>query len=101
MNCISVHEGAIQAPSDDVFDTNSFLIGVNSFASVKMVTQPKQFNNLLLNTCQLVQGIQGGLAIKGHRTFKFNDKDDEGMVHSIKILNSMYVPNLKYCLLLL
>jgi len=81
------------------FDIDSFLIGVDSFASVTMATQPDQFEDLILDTGQSVQGIEGGLAIKGHGTFKFNIEDDEGTVHSIKNADSMYVPDLKYCLL--
>jgi hypothetical protein len=81
------------------FDTNSFTIGIDSFTSVTMGTQLDQFEDLILNTGQPVQGIQGGLSIKGHGTFKFSIKDDEGMVHMIKILDSMYVPDLEYCLL--
>ena len=73
------------------FDTDSFLIGINSFASVTMVTRPDQFEDLILDTGQSVQGIEGGLAIKGHGTFKFNIEDDKGTVHSIKIVDSMYV----------
>jgi hypothetical protein len=79
------------------FDTNSFIIGIKSFASVTMAIQPDPFDDLILHTGQSVQGIQGGLSIKGHGTFKFSIKDDEGMV---KIPNCMYVPDLKYFLLL-
>jgi hypothetical protein len=81
------------------FDTDSFLIGVDSFASVTMATQPKQFEDLIFDAGQSVQGIEGGLAIKGHGTFIFNIEDDEGTVHHIKIPDSMYVPDLKFCLL--
>ena len=81
------------------FHTDSFLIGVNSFASVTMATRPDQFEDLILNTGQSVQGIEDGSAIKGHGTFKFNIEDDKGTVHSIKIADSMYVPVLKYYLL--
>jgi hypothetical protein len=81
------------------FDTNSFLIGVDSFASVTMVTQPNQFEDLILNAGQSVQGVEGGLAIKGHGTFIFNIEDNKGTVHQIKIADSMYVPDLKFCLL--
>ena len=83
-----------------LFDINSFIIGVNSFASVTIATQPNQFDDLILHTGQSVQGIQRGLSIKGHGTFKFSIKDDKGTVLMIKIQNSMYVPDLKYCLLL-
>ncbi len=46
-----------------------------------------------------VEGIKGGLDIKGTGTSKFHIKDDKGGVHLIKILNSKYVPDLKVCLL--
>ncbi len=47
-----------------------------------------------------VEGIKGGLDIKGTGTFKFHIKDNKGGVHSIRIPNSKYVPDLKVCLLL-
>jgi hypothetical protein len=46
-----------------------------------------------------VEGIKGGLDIKGTGTFKFHIEDNEGGVHFIKIPNSKYVPDLKVCLL--
>jgi hypothetical protein len=46
-----------------------------------------------------MEGIKGGLDIKGTGTFKFHIKDDEGEVHLMKIPNSKYVPDLKMCLL--
>ncbi len=46
-----------------------------------------------------VEGIQGGLSIKGMGTFKFHIKDDEGGVHLIKIPRSKYILDLKVCLL--
>jgi hypothetical protein len=67
------------------FDTDSFLIGVDSFASVTMATRPEQFENLIYNTGQSVQGIEGGLPIKGYGTFIFNIEDNEGTVHHIRI----------------
>jgi hypothetical protein len=81
------------------FDTDSFLIGVDSFASVTMAMRPEQFEDLILDAGQSVQGIEGGLTIKGHGTFIFNIEDDEGTVHQIKIADSIYVPELKFCLL--
>lgn len=38
-------------------------------------------------------GIKGGLAII------FDIEDDDGMIHTIRILNSLYVPGLQMCLL--
>ncbi len=46
-----------------------------------------------------VEGIKGGLDIKGSGTFKFHIEDNEGGVHLIKIPNSKYVPDLRVCLL--
>jgi hypothetical protein len=46
-----------------------------------------------------VEGIKSGLDIKGIGTFKFKIKDNNGMLHEIKIPNSLYVPELRRCLL--
>ncbi len=46
-----------------------------------------------------VEGIKSGLDIKGTGIFKFKIKDDNGMTHEINIPNSLYVPELKRCLL--
>ncbi len=47
-----------------------------------------------------MDGINSGLDIAGQGTFKFNITDDDGKIHTIRIPNSLYVPNLKRCLLL-
>jgi hypothetical protein len=85
------------------FDTDSFVIGIDIYASVTMGNRPDQFEDLKLhkdtdNT--EVEGIKRGLAIKDTRTFNFHIEDNEGAVHLIKIPNSKYVPELKICLLL-
>ncbi len=82
------------------FDTNSFVIGVDTFASITLGNHPDQFEDLRTHDNTEVEGIQGGLGIKGTGTFKFHIEDDEGGVHLIKIPNSKYVPDLKVCLLL-
>ncbi len=82
------------------FNTDSFVIGVDTFASITLGNHPDQFENLKTHDNTEVEGIKGGLGIKGTRTFKFHIKDNEGGVHLIKILNSKYVPDLKVCLLL-
>jgi hypothetical protein len=46
-----------------------------------------------------VEGIKSGLDIKGMGTFIFKIKDNNDMMHAIKIPNSLYVPELKRCLL--
>jgi hypothetical protein len=64
-----------------------------------MVNAPHLFEDLKLGEVGEVEGIKSGLDIKGTGTFKFKIKDDNGMTHKIKIRNSLYVPELKRCLL--
>ena len=64
-----------------------------------MAMRPDQFEDLILDAGQSVQGIEGGLAIKGHGTFILNIEDDKSTMHHITIADSMYVPDLKFCLL--
>jgi hypothetical protein len=47
-----------------------------------------------LRTNATVGGIQGGLTIKGEGTVVFNIEDDEGKTHTIRIPNSLYLPDL-------
>jgi hypothetical protein len=82
------------------FDTDSFVIGIDTFNSIMLGNHPDQFENLKMHNDTEVEGIKGGLGIKGTGTFKLHIKDDEGRVHLIKIPNSKYVPDLKVCLLL-
>jgi hypothetical protein len=64
-----------------------------------MVNAPHLFEDLKLEEVGEVEGIKVGLDIKGTGTFKFKNKDDYGKTHKIKIPNSLYVPDLKRCLL--
>ncbi len=82
------------------FDTNSFTIGIDTLCSVTMGEYPDQFDDLVLSKSpNVVQGIEGGLAIEGTGTFKFNIEDNGGRTHLIQIPNSKLVPGLKYALL--
>jgi hypothetical protein len=82
------------------FDTDSFVIGIDTFASITLGNHPDQFEDLKMHDDTEVEGIKGGLDIKGTGTFKFHIKDDKGGVQLIKIPNSKYIPDLKVCLLL-
>jgi hypothetical protein len=66
-----------------------------------MAKRPDYFDDLVLtpNDNNIVAGIEGGLAIKGHGTFKFQIEDNDGKIHLIKIPNSKYAPGLKYSLI--
>jgi hypothetical protein len=64
-----------------------------------MANAPHLFKDLKLGDVGEVEGIKSGLDIKGTETFKFKIKDNDGIVHEIEIPNSLYVPELKRCLL--
>jgi hypothetical protein len=81
------------------FDTDSFIIGINTFASITLGNHTDQFKDFKMHNDTEVEGIKGGLDIKGTGTVKFHE-DDKGGVHLIKIPNSKCIPNLKVCLLL-
>ena len=73
------------------FDTDSFKIGVDNFASRCMANNKAYFEALILSTerKQSVQGISKGLEIVGKGTFVFDIEDDDGGLHTIKIKNSV------------
>jgi hypothetical protein len=73
------------------FNTNSFVIGVDTYTLVTMENCPDQFKDLKLYNGKddtEVEGLKGGLEIKGTGTFKFHTKDDDEGVYLIKITNS-------------
>ncbi len=85
------------------FDTNSFIIGIDTYILIMLGNRPDQFEDLKIHSDKgntEVKGIKGGLEIKGTGTFKFHIEDNDGGVHLIKIPNSKYIPELKVCLLL-
>jgi hypothetical protein len=66
------------------FDTDSFTISIDTHCSVTMGKYPDQFDDLVLSKSpNVVQGIEGGLAIEGTGIFKFNIEDDDGRTHLI------------------
>jgi hypothetical protein len=81
------------------FDSDSYLIGINTHTSRCMVNAPHLFKDLKLGDVGEVENIKSGLDIKGMGMFKFRIKDDNGMTHKIKIPNSLYIPELRWCLL--
>jgi hypothetical protein len=66
-----------------------------------MTNKAHLFKDLRLNKDKgQVDGISDGLEIVGKGIFKFLIKDDEGKQHTIRIKNSLYVPDIRRCLLL-
>jgi hypothetical protein len=46
-----------------------------------------------------VEGIKQGLVIRGIGTFKFKIKEDDGKTNEIKVPNTLFLPDLRRCLL--
>jgi hypothetical protein len=88
------------APPPVRSDSDSYLIGVDNHASNCMANAPHLFEDLRLDNKRQVDEINSGLDIAGQGTFKFNITNNDGKLHAIGIPNSLYVPNLKRCLLL-
>ncbi len=68
-------------------NTNSFVIGLETLASITPGNHPNQFEDLKLSSEKdntEIKGITGGLNIKGTGMFKFHIKDNEGGVHLMK-----------------
>jgi hypothetical protein len=81
------------------FNSDSYPIGIDTHTLRCMINTLHLFEDLILGDVGEVEGIKLGLDIKGMGTFKFKMKDDNGMTHEIEIPNSLYVPELKRCLL--
>jgi hypothetical protein len=81
------------------FDSVSYPIGIDTHALRCMVNAPHLFVDLKFGEVGEAEGIKSRLDIKGTGILKFKIKDDNGMMHKIKLPNSLYVPELKRCLL--
>ncbi len=81
------------------FDTNSFRIGVDTLCTCTLSGNKEHFENLRLYKGKEVTGISGGLEIAGEGTFVFNIQSDDGIVDTIRIPRSLYVPGIKLPLL--
>jgi hypothetical protein len=90
---------AVDSISAIRFDSDSYPIGIDSHTSRCMVNAPCLFEDLKLEEVWEVEGIKLGLDIKGKGTFKFKIENDNGKMHEIKISSSLYIPDLKRCLL--
>jgi hypothetical protein len=68
-----------------------------------MANNPSLFKELTLSSPtqdNKVNGIGTSIIIAGHGTFVFDiEADDEGNLHTIHIRNSIFVPDMKFCLL--
>jgi hypothetical protein len=81
------------------FDLDSFLIGVDCHASRCMANAPHLFEDLKSTKMGEAEGIKQRLDIRGIGTFKFKIEDNNGKTHKIKVPNTLYLPDLRRCLL--
>jgi hypothetical protein len=81
------------------FDSDSFLIGIDCHASCCMPNTPHLIEDLKLMKIGEVEGIKQGLVIRGIGTFKFKIEDDDGRTHKINVPNTLFLPDLRRCLL--
>jgi hypothetical protein len=94
-------EVTLQSASPPVrFDSDFYPIGVDSHALRCMANKAHLFEDMRLHKDKgQVNEISNGLEIAGKGTFKFLIKDDEGKQHTICIKNSLYIPDMRRCLL--
>jgi hypothetical protein len=82
------------------FDTDSFKIGIDTLCSVTMSAKRECFQNLQpVADGPFVDGIAGGLKVRGIGTFCFKIEDTKGKLHTIQLPSSAYVPDLPMTLL--
>ncbi|EJK76133.1 hypothetical protein THAOC_02121 [Thalassiosira oceanica] len=75
------------------FDTDSFIIGVDTHATQCISPNPHHFEDMIPISDMFCQGFEGQRAeVKGSGTFVFNIEDDDGATHIIRIPNSLYIP---------
>ncbi len=73
---------------------------MDNHTSCCLAKKRRLFENLRPFRSGPIGGIEGGLEIKGQGTLVLDIKDDNRKPHCIKIPNSLYLPDLRMCLLL-
>ena len=83
------------------FDTDSFLMGLDSYSSRCVSNQRRHFVNLKPTPNHLgsLKGIGGNAKIEGIGTLRWTIEDDFGVRRLLTIPNSLYVPKVPKCLL--
>ena len=83
------------------FDTDSFIIGLDTYSSRCVSNQRSHFKNLRPTPSQYgsLKEIGGVAPIKGIGTLNWRVEEDFGATHQLLIPNSLYVPKSPKCLL--
>ena len=85
------------------FDSDSFAIGIDTFASRCMTNNIDHFvkhtpcGQSQRNKITVADG--GNMAVEGIGTMLWKLEDDDGVVHKLKITNALCVPKIEHCLL--
>ena len=75
-----------------VFDSDSVHISVDNKASTSISPHSQDFEGAIKMVDITVDGIASGLTAVGKGTLKWKWQDDEGVTHTFKIPNFLYVP---------
>jgi hypothetical protein len=90
-------------PQEAIFDSDSFVITVDNGASRSIGNNKAHFDSiepLGPNDPAAILGPSGEASpIKGKGTLSWRIEDDDGIVHTIKLKDSLYVPSFTNCLL--
>jgi hypothetical protein len=81
------------------FDSDSIPVGVDNHTSCCLANQRRLFKNLRPFCSGCVGGVEGGLEIKGQGILVLDVNNDNGKPHCLKIPNSLFLPDLRMCLL--
>ncbi len=95
----STSDSSFLNPVRSRFDTDSFKIGIDTLCSVTMSPRKECFQDLKPVEGATVTGIAGGIVANARGTFCFNIEDDTGLIHTIKLPGSLYIPTLPQTLL--
>ena len=76
------------------FETESYRIGIDTFASGCMSSDRDHFITYKASEGQEYKVIYAGLNIEGRGEFKFRLDNDDGITHIINVPNSVHIPYL-------
>ena len=87
-------DDANERPRHVRFDTDSFRLGIDTFATGCMSPDKDHFITYTKAEGQECKGIAAGLKIAGRGTLRFRIDDDDGVTHTITVPNSVHIPDL-------
>ena len=96
---VITHDAASKLPTSVRFDTDSFRIDIDSFASACMYLNREHFTSYKEESGHACKGISSRLNIAGWGMPNFNIDNDNGRTHNIYILDVVYIPDLPLVLL--